>query len=38
MSLWRRRQDYSDSLIRDAFIVLTPIALMLTTFLLWFLG
>ena len=37
MSLWRRRQDYMDTLIRDAFIFLAPIALTVAT-VLWFYG
>ena len=38
MSLWRRRQDYSDTLLRDAFILLAPIALTFAAVLLWFFG
>jgi hypothetical protein len=38
MSLWRRRQDYSDSFIRDAFLALAPIAATVAMVLLWFFG
>ena len=38
MSLWRRRQDYSDTFIRDAFALLAPIASTVAMILLWFFG
>jgi hypothetical protein len=38
MSLWRRRQDYSDAMIRDFFITLAQIALTFGAVLLWFFG
>ena len=38
MSLWRRRQDYSDTLIRDAGLLLAPIAATIAMILLWFFG
>jgi hypothetical protein len=38
MSLWRRRQDYSDTLIRDASLLLAPIAATVAMILLWFFG
>ena len=38
MSLWRRRQDYSDTLIRDALALAVPIAATCAMILLWFFG
>jgi hypothetical protein len=38
MSLWRRRQDYSNAMIRDLFITLAQIALTFAVVLLWFFG
>ena len=38
MILWRRRQDYFDTLIRDAVLLLTPIATTFAMILLWFFG
>jgi len=38
MSLWRRRQDYSDTFIRDVSLALTPIAATVAMLLLWFFG
>ena len=38
MSLWRRRQEYSDTLIGDIFITLAPIAATFAMILLWFFG
>jgi hypothetical protein len=36
MNLWRRRRDGSDTLMREAFILLAPIALTFVTILLLF--
>ncbi len=38
MSLWRRRQDFIDTLIRDVLLLLAPIAATCAMILLWFLG
>ena len=38
MSLWRRRQDYFDTLIRDASLLLAPIPATFAMILLWFFG
>jgi hypothetical protein len=38
MSLWRRRQDYIDTLIRDALLLLAPIVATCAMILLWFFG
>jgi hypothetical protein len=38
MSLWRRRQDYSDTILRDALALLAPIAATVAMILLWFFG
>lgn len=38
MSLWRRRQDYSDAMIGNFFITLAQIALTFAAVLLWFFG
>jgi hypothetical protein len=38
MSLWRRRQDYMDTVIRDALLFLAPIAATCAMILLWFFG
>jgi len=36
MNLWRRRQDFIDTVIRDAFLLLAPIAATFAMILLWF--
>jgi hypothetical protein len=38
MSLWRRRQKYSDILKGDALALLAPIAATVAMILLWFFG
>jgi hypothetical protein len=38
MSLWRRRQDYSDAMIGNIFITLAQIALTCAIVFLWFFG
>jgi hypothetical protein len=38
MSLWRRRQDYSDAMIGNFIITLAQIGLMFAAALLWFFG
>jgi hypothetical protein len=38
MNLWRRRQDYMDTVIRDALLLLAPIAATCAMILLWFFG
>ena len=38
MRFWRRRQDYSDTLKRDALALLVPIAATFAMILLWFFG
>ena len=38
MTRWRRRQDYSDTLIRSALALLAPIAATFAMILLWFFG
>ena len=38
MSLWRRRQEYSDTLIGSALALLAPIAATFAMILLWFFG
>jgi hypothetical protein len=38
MSLWRHRQDYVDSLKREIFFFLAPIAATGAMILLWFYG
>jgi hypothetical protein len=38
MSLWRRRQDYSNAMIGSIFITLAQIGLMFAAVLLWFFG
>jgi hypothetical protein len=38
MSLWRRRQEYSDTAIRDIFLTMAQIALIFAAVFLWFFG
>jgi hypothetical protein len=38
MNLWRRRQDYIDTVRRDALALLAPIAATFAMILLWFFG
>ena len=38
MNLWRRRQDYIDTVIRDAVLLLAPIAATFAMILLLFFG
>ena len=38
MSLWRRSQDFIDTLVRDALALLVPIAATFAMILLWFFG
>ena len=38
MTLWRRRQEYSDTMIGNVFITLAQIALTFAVVLLWFFG
>ena len=38
MSIWRHRQDYVDSLKREFFFFLAPIAATFAMILLWFFG
>jgi hypothetical protein len=38
MSLWRRRQNMIDTLIRDVVLLLVPIAATFAMILLWFFG
>ena len=38
MNLWRRRQDYIDTVIRDGVFLLAPIAATFAMILLWFYG
>ena len=38
MSLWRRRQDFIDTVIRDTLLLLAPIVATCATILLWFFG
>ena len=38
MNLWRHRQDFIDTVIRDVFLLLAPIAATLAMILLWFIG
>jgi hypothetical protein len=38
MSLWRCRQDYTDTVIRDVLALLAPIVATCAMILLWFFG
>jgi len=38
MSLWRRRQELIDTLIRDMVLLVAPIAATCAMILLWFFG
>ncbi len=38
MSLWRRRQHYMNTVVRDASLLLAPVAATVAMILLWFFG
>lgn len=38
MSLWRRRQEFMNTLIQDAVLLVAPIAATCAMILLWFFG